>query len=162
MAYDDDCEHAPGCPNSPAVTIEKLRDDALEMFDHYLAHRLSVKVPKATPEIIEIRRKFLSVAEAENIVKEFNCDEDLPEGMCMIGARSVDELRYKMNMLLNALMCRIMSNVVNEGVNLGLIDCAFDDEVDAFAFTPSDKGEKLLKQIKKSKKKKTKSDDPKD
>lgn len=153
-----------GAQVGPPTTIEDLRDSALNMFDRYMADRLKVKTPKLTEKLKEHRRKFLTISETESIVREFHqktmpdgtC---LPEGMYTIHATSLEELRQKVNEVIAALMMRIMSNVVNEGVNLGLLECAFDSEHDAFAFSVSDRGEKIIKKLQKERKKKKKKDD---
>lgn len=145
----------------PPTSIAELRDSALNLFEAYLCNRLNVK-PRLAEETLEHRRQFLSEDETESIVKEFSTPAGLPEGVYGIGARSIEELQTKTRQLMNMLLARIMSNVAQYGVNAGLLDCAFDDEHDAFAFSPSQKGEELIEKMlgeKKSKKKKKKKKD---
>lgn len=151
-------------PIGPAMTIENLRDGALHMFDRYLCFRLKIKPGEFGSTNIDESRRFLSLEETENIIKEFSAVGEFPDGMYAIGARSVEELMQKTRELLQALMNRIMSNLTHEGVNRGLLDCAFDSDSGSFAFTPSAAGEKLIEQIAKRKKnkKKKKNDDSDD
>jgi len=143
----------------PPTSIAELRDSALNLFEMYLCSRLDVK-PKMSEKTLDHRRQFLSEDETESIVKEFSATDGLPAGVYGIGARSIEELQHKTRQLMNTLMARIMSNVARFGVNAGYLDCAFDDEHDAFAFSPSKKGEELIekmlddKRFKKKKKKK--------
>lgn len=147
--------------NVPGMTIGNLRDNALYVFDRYLSFRLKRAPGIKTEKDMEDCRHYLSVDETENIIREFNCQDDLPEGMYAIGASSVEELAHKTREIFNALLARIMSNLIHEGVNRGLIDCVFDSDSREFAFSPSAQGEQLAKKLateRKTKKKKKKDD----
>jgi hypothetical protein len=149
----------------PSTSIADLRDNAIRLFEMYLAFRLKTKPNLAD---IDDRRRFLSEDETESIVKEFSSDAGLPDGVYGIGAKSVEELMQKTKAIMHTLMQRIMSNLMQEGVNLGLLDCAFDDEEGAFAFSPSKEGEKIIEKLKnsadtkKTKKRKKKKNDSED
>lgn len=151
---------SPGMAHGPGMTLENLRDGALCMFERYLCYKLKTKPQEITEENIDYSRRFLSLEETENIIKEFSHQEEgMPEGMYAIGARSVEELMHKTRELLHALMSRIMSNVAHEGVNQGLLECAFDSSGGNFEFTPSKDGKKLLDRLRAKKRKKKKKDD---
>jgi hypothetical protein len=154
-----------GLPPGPSTSLENLRDNALVMFDHYLAFRLKCKPRSLKNFDVESCRKFLSLDETESIIKEFNSGEDLPDGVYAIGAASVEELMVKTKQLLHALMARIMSNLAHEGVKMGLLDCSFDSDSQDFSFMPSKEGEELITRLmaeRKTKKKKKKKDDSDD
>lgn len=151
---------SPGMAHGPGMTLENLRDGALCMFDRYMCYRLKTKPREITEENIDCSRRFLTLEETESIIKEFSCHEEgMPDGMYAIGARSVEELMHKTRELLHALMSRIMSNVAHEGVNQGLLECAFDSEGGHFSFTPSKEGEKVIARLNEKKRKKKKKDD---
>lgn len=146
-----------------ASSLEDLRDTALNLFDDYLAQRLNAKRTNLPEDTIEYRRQFLSLDEAEQIVKEFSAAKaGTPEGVYCVRAKSVEELQQHMKELLHALMSRVMSNLVHKGVNMGFIDCSYDDEVGAFAFAPSELGIKKLDELHKNRKKKKKKNDSDD
>ena len=142
----------------PPTSIGELRDSALNLFEAYICGQINIK-PKFSKKTLGHRRQFLSEDETESIVKEFSTNVGLPEGVYGIGANSIEELQAKTRQLMKMLLARIRSNITQVGVNAGLIDCAFDDEHDAFAFSPTPAGEELIKNMfseKKAKKKKQK------
>lgn len=146
----------------PGMSIEQLRDQALYLFNRYVAYRLKEKKPpKVSAKMLERQRDFLSVDETESIVRELSADVGAPEGMYAIGGETPEKARKQMNKLLEALMSRIMSNVTNSAVNLGLLDCCFDASENAFDFDVTPLGKKLIDTVtaKTKKKKKKKKDD---
>lgn len=132
---DDDgmCHHTMG-------SIESLRDHVLSMFSGFVAHLTD---NKDMPSFIaEHQKKFLSVQETENIIADL-CDLKSDSGAYAIGANSFEEYKEKMMRLFHALSTRIMSNVMHEGVNLGLLDAEFNIETGEFDFELTEKGKKL-------------------
>lgn len=140
-----DWETQPGHMGS--MTVDDLRDHALQLFDNYLAHRLKCKPPTPTPELLEDRRRFLSLPETAAILRDHSLDVGAPDGVYAVGGKGQRGFRKNMIKLLNALMSRIMSNLTHEAVNRGLVDCAFDPEENQFAFSVSPQGEALVEEL---------------
>ena len=111
--------------------------------------------------MIKRQQEFLSISETEMIVRDFaarpeQLPAELPEGAYAIGGRSQQEAEENFNKLMNALMHRIMSNVTNTAVNLGLLDCEFDAGREAFGFSLTEIGKSYIAAEREKKKKKKK------
>ena len=138
MFNDDDYEIPDEIDPARMMSLEQLRDHALELFDDYIAKASGGVNPEARTATMEEKARFLTIDEAEQIVQEFS-DADNGEVMA-VGGRSPHEAAVKIMHLMQALMTRIMSNVVAAGVNAGYIDSCFDDEANAFSFSVSKLG----------------------
>lgn len=129
------------------MSVESLRDHALDLFGRYLSDKLRVRPPVRTPEIAEQEGRFLSVEETEAILRDHSVDVGAPPGAYAIGGHGIRGFKKSFIKLMNALMERIMSNLTNEAVNRGLVDCAFDAEADAFAFSITPAGEQMVNDL---------------
>jgi hypothetical protein len=69
----------------------------------------------------EEKRHFLSIQETEGIVRSF-CADDNGE-MMAVGGNSKAEAMKQIRSMMEALIQRIMSNIVAEGVRRDLIGC---------------------------------------
>lgn len=123
------------------VTLEQLRDIAIKVFDDFM-HEQNGTNPAASEASFEEKCEFLSIAETEAIVKDFS-SADVGD-MFAVGAPTRAEAVAKMRELVGALVNRVMSNVIALGVKQELIDVAFDDEHNNFAFAVSPKGHALV------------------
>jgi hypothetical protein len=129
-------------PSHPGVmTIETLRNEALRLFGVMLAQQTGVK---QTVDIApsEEKHQFLSIQETENIVRTF-CANDNGE-MMAVGGNSKAEAMQQIRSMMEALIQRIMSNLVSEGVRRELIDVSFNSDMNDFAFEVSERGRKLV------------------
>jgi len=115
-------------------TITMLRDYALTLFAKTVAE-MNYCIPK---EISEEQHVFLSLDETEAIVKEHSALNG--NGFYAIGGETEEEFNNQMRKMFKALMTRIESNVVQLGVKLGYLECAFDGEANDFTFSVTEKG----------------------
>lgn len=120
------------------MTIAFLRDKALEVFNGVLAQQAGLKKEFFVPEINDSHRAYLSLKETEAIVESFSAIKGAP--FMAIGGNSKAEAMQQVQNLMQALMTRIMSNVIAEGVKQDLIDSAFDSEKNDFVFGVTPKG----------------------
>lgn len=114
-------------------SIDQFRDQALMMFNFCLASNANMPIPPVT----DTHRKYLTVQEVEAIVAEKA--EDFGGGYAL-GATSRAELLEKMHELMGALVMRIRSNILHEGVKQGYLDAVFDPETNDFDFEITEKG----------------------
>ena len=117
-------------------TLGQLRDQALMTFNFCLAAHANLPIPPVT----DAHRKYLSVNEVETIVAE-NA-EDIGEGYAF-GAHSRGELMAQVHTMMGALVMRIRSNILHEGVKQGYLDAVFDSEKNDFDFEITEKGKKF-------------------
>jgi len=122
---------------SRAISIEQLRDHALILFTEYLARQSGIKQTVDTATLEE-KAQFLSLRETEQITRDF-CAADNGEFMA-VGGDSPQAAVMQITRLMRALMRRIGSNIVAEGVNRGYLDVWFDGPEGAFAFDVSEAG----------------------
>lgn len=117
-------------------TLEQLRDQALMTFNFCLAAHTNLPIPPVT----DTHRKYLSVNEVEAVVAE-NA-EDIGEGYAF-GAHSRGELLERVHTMMGALVMRIRSNILHEGVKQGYLDAVFDSEKNDFDFEITEKGKEF-------------------
>lgn len=128
--------------NHPGVmSIETLRNEALRLFGLMLAEQAGVKqTVEMAPS--EEKQQFLSLQETENIVRSFSAADN--GEMMAVGGNSKAEAMQQVRKLMEALIQRIMSNLVAEGVRRDLIDVAFDSDANDFAFSVNKHGRDLV------------------
>lgn len=129
-----------------AATLEMLRDEAISLFDRFVAHRSGMPPAGAVNATLEDKQKFLTLAETENIVKEHAV---ITEDAYAIGGDTPEEAARQIRIVMAALMQRILSNVLNAGAGLELFDVSFDEKRNDFCFQVSEKGKKLNDRIQK-------------
>lgn len=122
-------------------TIPAVREAALIMYGRFISHINSIPV---NDDEAKQKHTYLSVEETENIIREYGYVVD---GAYAIGGDTKDEAKKKINELLAALMDRIMSNVLREGVRLELLDCNYDTDTDDFSFSVTEKGRQKVAEI---------------
>ena len=120
-------------------SITQLRDQALLAFNVCMGMQANLPVPPVT----NTHRKYLSVAEVEAIVAEMA--NDIGHGYAF-GASSREELMAQVHELMNALVMRIRSNILHEGVKQGYLDAIFDSEKNDFDFEVTEKGKEFNEQ----------------
>lgn len=132
-----------------AMTFAKLRDLSLNVFNVYMRKQAGLSVefnPAAllngegggTEEELEEWRPLLSVNETEAIVRDLSIKAG--DGLYAVGGNTPKEAMDKVNEVMAALCARIMSNLTALAVKEGLLDAAFDDEENDFAFKLTEKG----------------------
>jgi hypothetical protein len=132
-------------PNHKRVaTLEMMRDEAISMFDRFVAQRSGMPPANAVNATMEDKQKFLTLAETENIVKEHAV---ITEDAYAIGGDTPDAAVKQVRIVMAALMHRILSNVLNTAAGLGLFDVSFDEKTNDFRFHVSEKGKKLNDRI---------------
>ncbi|NDD52270.1 hypothetical protein EBZ39_00060 [bacterium] len=131
----------PDHPN--VITMEFIRDKALVLFGEFLQRQSGIK-QNLDEAGLEEKKHFLSIEETEQIVRDHAAMDN--GHMMAVGGNTKAEAMQKVHTLLAALCHRIMSNLIAEGARRDLIDVAFDDEHDCFAFQVSDKGIEYVKQ----------------
>ena len=123
-------------PQAVLAAAEHVRNIALRMFASHI-NIGSDGGPPITVDGLARATKFLSINETIIILREHYSAPDLDADTA--------EFNKKLSQVLAALMLRIESNVMQYSVNLGFMDCAFDDDANAFTFTTSKKGEAALR-----------------
>ena len=111
------------------TTVEQLRDHALQIFGQYIKEMS--KNPELPEQVPESATRFLSIEETENILGEFG--RDTGEGF-LLGGATREEANETIEKMMSAIMSRILSNILAEGVNAGRLECYFDPEINDFAF----------------------------
>ena len=127
------------------MTIERLRDEALSMFDRYIEHQSAALNPDISRSPAEEKQQFLTLEETENIVREYAV---AGPGVYAIGGDTSEEAFKQIRVVMAALLQRIMSNVLRVGAGFGLLDVMFDGEANDFRFDVSSKGHKLYERLK--------------
>lgn len=131
----------PDASHPKVIPMEMLRNQAIALFGRFLAMQNNV-APETYADITDEKCKFLSLQETETIVRSFS---EMDNGeMMAVGGNSKQEAVRQIRQLMAALVERVLSNVIAEGVSRDLIDVAFDDAQNSFAFQVSKNGEQLL------------------
>lgn len=134
--YDDDGANDDSEPHILGMSsVAEIQKYALVMYGRWIAH---LNNAQSDDEKAATRQKYLSMQETEQIVREYSNQYD--EHTFSIGGETEEEVGKNMRQVLAALMDRIMSNVLQEGVNTGLLECAFDDKVNDFTFDVTEEG----------------------
>lgn len=121
-------------------TIPAVRDAALILYGRFVSRLNNLPVDD---DSAKQRKDYLTLAETENIIREHGYVVD---GTYAIGGDTPEEAKQKINELLAALMDRVMSNVLREGVRLDLLDCTYDTDTDDFSFSVTDKGKQTVEE----------------
>jgi hypothetical protein len=133
------------------ITIKRLRDAALILFDKFVEHQNELSSPVISKVLFqslvspEEKHQFLSLEETERIVREHSF---ISPGVYAIGGDTSEKAVKQVKNVMAALMQRIMSNLLRMGADLGLLDVMFDGETNDFRFDVSNKGQKLYERIK--------------
>ena len=138
----DDEQDFPDRDDPRVVPLHAVRDQALSLFSRMMSEQCGAKEKFCDNTIDDSHRAFLSIAETENILMSFCAAQN--DEVIAIGGDSHEEMMAQMHQLLNALITRIISNVVAEGVKRDLIDSEFDSEHNCFAFSVTEKGLRLV------------------
>lgn len=125
-------------------TIPAVREAALIMYGRFISRLNNVPIDD---EAAKQRHQYLTLQEAENIVREHSYVSD--DGYA-IGGDTKEEAKKKINELLAALLDRIMSNVLQEGVRQNLLDCQYDVDCNDFTFSVTEEGKQKVDEIRKS------------
>lgn len=125
-------------------TIPAVRDAALIMYGRFVSRINNLPVDD---DSAKQRHNYLTLEETENIIREYGYVVD---GAYAIGGDTKDEAKQKINELLAALMDRVMSNVLREGVRLELLDCTYDTDTDDFSFSVTDRGKQKVEELRKN------------
>lgn len=123
-------------------TITDIRDLALVIFGRFLC-----RLDKQPPGYYDAKTctSFLSVQETENILRDNS--QMRHDGLYAVGGETPQEANENFRKLIHALLTRIMSNVLREGVSRELLNCEFDPEKNDFQFGITEKGEQLVKSL---------------
>ena len=115
-------------------TLAELRDKALLAFNLILACETNMPVPPVT----DVHKKYLTTAETEAIVKDHL--NEVGVGYAF-GCETRGEMLEKMETVFQALVLRIRSNILAEGVQRGYLEQTFNSETGDFDFEITKKGE---------------------
>jgi len=113
-------------------SMEELRDRALRVFGEAMRRRTGKDIPLPTPEE---SYKYLSLDELEAILCEHGRQA---HGGTAIGGATREEAEQKLQEMMSAVQSRILSNVLREAVQRGMLDCEFDPEINDFSFSVTD------------------------
>jgi len=127
------------------IPMEMLRDQAIALFGRFIAEQSGVNA-ETCAMLTEEKCKFLTLPETEAIVRSFSAMDN--GEMMAVGGNSKAEAMQQIRKLMAALLERVLSNVIQEGVRRDLIDVAFDGEQNAFAFQVNANGERLIEEHK--------------
>lgn len=119
-------------------TIPAVRDAALILYGRFVS-RMNNR--SSNDEGAKTCTQHLSLQETEAIVREHSY---VVADSYAIGGNTKEEAKQKIKTLLAALMDRIMSNVLQEGVRQDLLDCRYDVDKNDFTFSVTDKGKQTL------------------
>lgn len=131
--YEDDDDQ----PLHVGASVEQLQQTALSMFGRFLTRISGEKIPRDVPIATA---RFLPENEVENILREHG--QEMEDGFMISGA-TLEEMRANCNALMGALLKRILSNVLAEGVSGGLLECEFNVDTNEFDFGVTEKGKQL-------------------
>lgn len=115
-------------------SVEELRDKALVAFNIIIASETNMPIPPVT----DVHKTYLTVAETEAILKDHL---DAIGGGYAFGCETRGEMLEKMETVMHALVMRIRSNILHEGVRLGYLEQSFNVETNTFDFELTKKGE---------------------
>ncbi len=125
----------------PVIPIRALRDTAIKMFDQFIELQSGIN-PDVSSATFEEKCEFLSLNEAECIVRDFSASDD--GEMFAVGGETKQEAIAQIHRLMAALIDRVMSNVVAAAVKEDLVDVAWDTDASNFAFAVTEKGRKFV------------------
>jgi hypothetical protein len=132
---EEENDERPDCQHHIMNSVEGLRDEVLRLFGAFLSR---VMDDPDAEQIVEHHKQFLEVWEVEGILKELSDVKE--DGLYGIGANSLAEYQEKMGNLFRALATRIVSNIMQLGVQGGLLDSEYDFEKGSFDFSVTEKG----------------------
>ena len=138
--FENESDEQDGC--LMGGTVEMMRDRALMLFAKAVARMNNMPEDHTLP-LDDTQRHFLSVDETESIIKEHSVPGG-PKGMYAICSETREEFEAQMKKLMIALMTRIEANVAQYGVQMGYLDCAFDNDANDFVFSVSEKGKAVV------------------
>lgn len=130
----DDEQDDDETPNLGAMSFKTLQQEALQLFGRVVKKVSGANIPDAPPADAE---KYLTLGEIEGIIKDHG--QEVSEGF-IVGGDTEEEARQNIGRLMEALMERILSNLMAAGVKDGHLDCAFDSESNEFEFQITEKG----------------------
>ena len=117
------------------TTLEELQTYALGLFGRYLKKLSnSDALPDMPPDSTE---RFLPLTELECILRDYGQEGE--EGYS-VGGDTLEEAKANLNKLMFAILQRILSNVLQSGVEEGLLDCEFNADANDFQFCATEKG----------------------
>ena len=125
-------------------TMDAVRTAALIMYGRFIAN---INGEEPDDEEAKNKTQYISVQETEAIVRE---NSFVSGDTYAIGGDTQEEVKKNINELLNALLDRIMSNVLQEGVKQELLDCQYDTDTNDFAFSVTDKGKEKVDEIRRT------------
>lgn len=134
-------------PEQQFMSIEKLRDEALELFDQFITQTgfFKANIGVASLASMEEKDQFLTLAETEAVVRDHAV---IGPGVYAVGGETKEAAMAQIRELLAALVQRVMSNVLRCAAGMGLVDVAFDDAQNDFMFAVSEKGKKACDRAK--------------
>lgn len=135
----------PGSDHPKVIPMEVLRNQAIVLFGRFLAMQSDTD-PETYADLTEEKCKFLSLQETETIVRSFSAMDN--GEMMAVGGNSKKEAVEQIKQLMAALVERVLSNVIAEGVRQDLIDSYFDATRNSFDFEVSETGKQMLAQHK--------------
>lgn len=142
-----DDEYFPDVDRSGAIPLPVLRDAALKLFGRFMAQQTGLNPETYNfDDDVEAQRQFLSVEETDAIVQS-RASMDNGE-MMAVGGNTRAEAMLKIKELMRSLMSRVMSNVLAECVKNDLVDVAFNDAANDFAFGVNNNGHKIVQENK--------------
>ena len=139
--YDDGYGEEDGPHLLGATTIEGVQKKALILFGQFVERLSGVSMP---PEIPAHAEKYLPISELEAIIKDYAIE--MPGGWA-IGAETEEEATKKLRGMLDAVLQRILSNVMADGVHRGWLDCDFNADTGRFEFSLTNEGHKIRNQF---------------
>lgn len=142
--YGDDIDF-PDAGHPKIISMEILRNHAVALFGRFLAAQNNIN-PETYADLTDEKCQFLSLQETETIVRSFSAMDN--GEMMAVGGNSKQEAVEQVQKLMTALVERVLSNVIAEGVRRDLIDVSFDDEQNNFAFQVNKNGESLIEEHK--------------
>lgn len=117
------------------TTLEELQTHALGVFGLYLKKFSGAEgLPDMPPESAE---RFLPLSELECILRDHGQEGE--EGYS-VGGDTLEEAKANLHKLMFAILQRILSNVLQSGVEEGLLDCEFNADANDFQFCATEKG----------------------
>ena len=117
--------------------LEKIREQALILFGHLIAKQSGS--PPPNDEESKTKTQYLSLQEVEQILNEFA--RPFSDNVSAIVGDTPETLHHNVTKFFAALISRIMSNVIRDGVRQDFIDYTYDSEKNNFVFTATEKGD---------------------
>jgi hypothetical protein len=121
-------------------SLERLQRHALVLYGRWVA---GANHAPQNDDYAATRTKYLSLAETEQIVREYAVYSD--DNLFAVGGESETEVQQKLKDLMGALMDRVMSNILREGVSSGLLECFYDEKANDFTFDVTETGKEIAK-----------------